>query len=386
MSTSRAEARSRRSMAVAIMTVTASALVTAAAAAPTSGPDEDNWSASAPVDQDVLDMIDRSLAAAPSVAALPSPTATALASARASQAAPSANSGVDRAPANALSARGIPAGALAAYGAASATLARTMPECHLTWPLLAAIGTVESGNGRHGGARIGSDGVVRPAIIGIRLDGSVAGTAVVVDTDRGRYDGDPGYDRAVGPMQFLPGTWVAYALAAAPGRVPDPQNINDAALAAGAYLCASGHDVSNAAGRRAAVLRYNHSNAYADTVLALAAVYENAPMAALDEPDPSPASAPTSSVPPPAVVPAVPSPSVTPTPSVTTPSPARAARRAPVPARARPRRRPRPSARPRARARARHRARPRRRAPAPRRPPVRRRRPPKRCRRPRTWC
>jgi len=39
------------------------------------------------------------------------------------------------------------------------------------------------------------------------MDGSLAATAVVVDSDGGALDGDARYDRATGPMQFLPGTW-----------------------------------------------------------------------------------------------------------------------------------------------------------------------------------
>ena len=45
-----------------------------------------------------------------------------------------------------------------------------------------------------------------PGIFGIALDGSHH-TAVVRDTDGGQYDGDTTWDRAVGPMQFIPSTW-----------------------------------------------------------------------------------------------------------------------------------------------------------------------------------
>jgi membrane-bound lytic murein transglycosylase B len=43
-------------------------------------------------------------------------------------------------------------------------------------------------------------------IYGIPLDGR-DGVAVVRDTDHGKLDGDPNFDRAVGPMQFIPSTW-----------------------------------------------------------------------------------------------------------------------------------------------------------------------------------
>jgi len=34
--------------------------------------------------------------------------------------------------------------------------------------------------------------------------------AAILDTDGGRLDGDISYDRAVGPMQVLPGTWARF--------------------------------------------------------------------------------------------------------------------------------------------------------------------------------
>ena len=167
----------------------------------------------------------------------------------------------------------MPAAALAAYRNAQAALARTDPTCKLSWTLLAGIGTVESDNGQYGGATLDASGVAHPGIIGIALNGSTPGTNVVLDTDHGRWDGDPVYDHAVGPMKFLPGTWAAVGTSAQPGRIANPENINDAALSAGIYLCAGGGELSTEAGQRAAVLRYNNSAAYADTVLALAGAY-----------------------------------------------------------------------------------------------------------------
>jgi len=175
--------------------------------------------------------------------------------------------------ASAMAAPGMPAAALAAYKNSQAALARSRPACRLPWTLLAGIGTVESDNGRYAGATLGADGVVSPAIIGIPLNGSTPGTSVVHDTDHGRWDGDPVYDHAVGPMQFLPGTWAAVGTSATPGDAPNPENINDAALSAGIYLCDSGDDLATVAGQRAAVLTYNDSATYADTVLALSDAY-----------------------------------------------------------------------------------------------------------------
>ncbi|MFN8077954.1 MAG: hypothetical protein U0Q19_00170 [Kineosporiaceae bacterium] len=226
--------------------------------------------------------------------------------------APLRTHGGDPVPAVRIVPPGLPAGALAAYRGAADWLARTDPGCHLTWSLLAAIGTVESDNGRFGGAVLGPDGVARPPILGIRLDGTRPGTARVTDTDGGRLDGDPVYDRAVGPMQFLPGTWAAFARSADPGRPADPQNIRDAALTAAGYLCHGGADLADPAGLRSAVLRYNNSPVYADTVIRLAAAFAAGrvsigPTAVASSPTGRPSPTPSSS--------AVPTTSRTPSPS-----------------------------------------------------------------------
>ena len=105
---------------------------------------------------------------------------------------------------------GMPGRVLQAYRAAQVRLAQEQPRCALTWPLLAGIGQVESGHGSFAGAVVSADGVVAPRIIGVPLDGS-GPVARVPDSDQGRYDGDRDVDRAVGPMQFLPGTWATYA-------------------------------------------------------------------------------------------------------------------------------------------------------------------------------
>jgi len=140
----------------------------------------------------------------------------------------------DLAPASALAASGIPSTALIAYRNAAARVAQTMPGCGLGWPLLAAIGRVESDHGRFAGAVLHSDGLSTPPVIGIALDGH--GTALIRDTDGGRLDGDTVYDRAVGPMQFIPSTWAGWGVDMnADGRA-DPFNIFDAAGAAADYL------------------------------------------------------------------------------------------------------------------------------------------------------
>jgi hypothetical protein len=171
-----------------------------------------------------------------------------------------------------LTSSGIPTRVQAAYVAAAARAATTMPTCHIGWSVLAGIGRVESDHGRFGGAVIGTDGKVRPGIHGIRLDGS-GGTAAIRDTDGGVLDGDRMWDRAVGPMQFLPGTWRAYAVDGDGDGVADPQDVDDAAATAARYLCGGGDDLSTVTGRWKAAFRYNHSAGYANLVTALAVRY-----------------------------------------------------------------------------------------------------------------
>jgi membrane-bound lytic murein transglycosylase B len=160
---------------------------------------------------------------------------------------------------------GIPVVALQAYGYTELVLAQTTPGCHLSWTTLAAIGLVESGHGGTGGAALLPDGRARPAIFGPPLDGQ-GDRKLIQDTDNGLLDGDPVYDRAVGPMQFIPATWRVEQTDATGDRVADPQNIHDAALAAGAYLCRAGRDLTTPADWWSAVLAYNAVQSYAQQV------------------------------------------------------------------------------------------------------------------------
>ncbi|MEV6103368.1 lytic transglycosylase domain-containing protein [Streptomyces sp. NPDC051940] len=166
---------------------------------------------------------------------------------------------------------GIPATVLAAYKKAAAEVGRTKPGCNLEWQLLAAIGKVESGHAR--GGAVDAYGTTRSKILGPVLSGGAY--ANIADTDNGLYDDDSTYDRAVGPMQFIPGTWATWgADGNADGR-RDPNNIYDAALAAGNYLCAGSRDVGTATGREAAILSYNPSREYVTTVLYWYNFYKN---------------------------------------------------------------------------------------------------------------
>lgn len=163
----------------------------------------------------------------------------------------------------------LPATVLAAYRAAESDLARSAPGCGLRWQLLAAIGQVESGQAR--GGRVSADGTTLTPIRGPRLDGN--GFALIRDSDGGRYDGDTAYDRAVGPMQFIPSTWARWSADGNGDGRGDPGNIFDAALAAGRYLCTGGRDLSDAGDLDRAILGYNHSTAYLLTVRTWFAYY-----------------------------------------------------------------------------------------------------------------
>jgi membrane-bound lytic murein transglycosylase B len=166
----------------------------------------------------------------------------------------------------------VPARALMAYGNAELVLRTTQPNCHLSWATLAGIGRVESNHGRFGGATLREDGRPSKPIIGVPLDGGV-GVRAIGDTDHGQWDGDPKVDRAVGPMQFIPSTWRKWASDANLDGVGDPQQIDDAALAAGRYLCAGNRDLATPKDWWAAVFSYNNSVPYGQKVFGLADNY-----------------------------------------------------------------------------------------------------------------
>ena len=167
---------------------------------------------------------------------------------------------------------GIPAVALAAYQRAAQLINQADPSCTMRWQLIGAIGRVESDNGQFGGNHLTAEGVAVPGIYGPALDGS-NGVGLVRDTDGGRLDHDSTYDRAVGPMQFLPGTWAMLGVPSTADGQHGPQNIYDAALATAKYLCSGGGTMSNPSDVRSAVFRYNHSDAYVALVVGIARAY-----------------------------------------------------------------------------------------------------------------
>jgi membrane-bound lytic murein transglycosylase B len=103
----------------------------------------------------------------------------------------------------------------------------------LSWTILAAIGQVESGHGR---------------------------------------DTSTSYAGAVGPMQFLPATFAAYAVDGDHDGFADITNPTDAIFTAARYLCANGASAGPASLANA-IFHYNHAGWYVQMVLALAKQY-----------------------------------------------------------------------------------------------------------------
>jgi membrane-bound lytic murein transglycosylase B len=170
---------------------------------------------------------------------------------------------------NSPSALGIPSMALAAYRNAEQKMATSNPDCGISWNLLAGIGRIESGHA-NGGATDARGTAVRP-IYGPPLDGTLPGNEVIVQSSGA--GGQVSYARAMGPMQFLPGTWARYASDGDGDGIADPQNLYDSTLAAARYLCSGGLSLRDQSQVMAAILRYNNSMSYARNVLGWAAAY-----------------------------------------------------------------------------------------------------------------
>jgi hypothetical protein len=177
---------------------------------------------------------------------------------------------------------GIPPTVAAAYLSASALMTkmgRNVPPA-----LIAGIGKIETGHGTYRGATTQPDGSNTPRIIGIDLP-------KIRDTDGGALDGSASFDRAIGPAQFIPGTFFGSQASKAEvaamtvrngygldgngdGRV-DPFNVFDAYAATANYLSSTAdtRDLSGVDAQRRAIFRYNHSTKYVNDVLAAASGY-----------------------------------------------------------------------------------------------------------------
>ncbi len=168
----------------------------------------------------------------------------------------------------------FPVVVLDAYYRAALRTAEEKPWCGVRWDQLAGIGKVESRHGTYGGNTVGPDGRTDGEILGPVLDGTRF--ASIPDTDGGRYDLDPVWDRAVGPMQFIPGSWVRFGADGNSDGEIDPHNMYDAAMAAANHLCGSTGGLGDDANYQRALLGYNRSVPYGLMVMDFAKGYRNA--------------------------------------------------------------------------------------------------------------
>ncbi len=169
---------------------------------------------------------------------------------------------------------GVPLIALDAYQKAAAW-ARSTQGCDLEWWGLAGTGRAESNHGMGGGGMYANGDTIRP-VRSIALDGSNSDT--IHDSDDGVLDGNPVWDHAVGPMQFIPTTWRGYAAAydldANGDGVENPDNIYDAARATASYLCRNSRNLTTDEGLRRAYWSYNHVDRYVELCLRYAREYQ----------------------------------------------------------------------------------------------------------------
>ena len=158
---------------------------------------------------------------------------------------------------------GIPDRVLLAYRAADGWCSG------LRWQLLAGIGSIESGHGTSGGATVDPEsGEVAPHIFGIPLDGSPGIEHLPIGKWLGWFGLGGPWQQAVGPMQFLPGTFEAWAVDQDGDGVANPHNIDDGVATAANYLC-GGRD-EKITDERVALRRYNNDEGYVIQVLAYA--------------------------------------------------------------------------------------------------------------------
>lgn len=169
----------------------------------------------------------------------------------------------------------VPERAIIAYVNADLAMRTHEPRCHLSWATLAGIARIESDHGRYGGTFLRSDARPAQPIYGVPLNGA-PGIRRIPDTDRGVLDGDASQDRAVGPFQFLPSTWRKWSTDGNGDGIGDPQNLDDASMAAARYLCSENRDLSTGQGWWSALFSYNNSVQYGQEVYALAESYARA--------------------------------------------------------------------------------------------------------------
>lgn len=198
-------------------------------------------------------------------APVPAPVVASAKSARVPRAVPADGSAAARAAAavdprwarRTADAAGISLPALTAYARASVMAPRG---CRIGWTTLAGVGWVESQHGTIGQRVLGEDGYSSRPILGPALDGGDF-AAVRATRESARWHGDATWDHAVGPMQFISSTWRTWQSDGDGDGLADPNDIDDAALAAARYLCQSG-DLMVGDNWSRSILSYNHSADY----------------------------------------------------------------------------------------------------------------------------
>ncbi|WP_342318477.1 hypothetical protein [Corynebacterium mayonis] len=132
---------------------------------------------------------------------------------------------------------GVPERALRSYAFAAWTVQQESG-CQVGWPTMAALGKVLSDHGEAQGSQVAEDGVTTVALRG--LGTALGPEAIVADTDGGETDGDSTRDVPVGPMQIMPSRWEQFRLSTEPGKEPNPDDIDDAALTMASIVCKGG--------------------------------------------------------------------------------------------------------------------------------------------------
>jgi hypothetical protein len=168
---------------------------------------------------------------------------------------------------------GIPVPALRAYSRAHLD---SDSDCVVGWTTLAGIGWVESQHGTLGGRRLRGDGTSSSRILGPALDGTGSFAAIPATPGSAHWHGDPRWEHAVGPMQFIPASWATWGTDGDGDGAADPHDLDDAAAAARRYLCADGPDLGSRSGWEDAVYSYNHARSYVAAVQVAARGYAEA--------------------------------------------------------------------------------------------------------------
>jgi len=146
----------------------------------------------------------------------------------------------------------IPERALIGYATGELTLREEQPGCHLSWVTLAGIGKASSDHGRFGGGSLDAEGRATTALRAVPLTGAA---------------GEAAREARIGPMQLTQAEWQRADVQG------DPQDIDDAAIAAGRTLCSGGTDLQAGQGWWNAIKDYRRSDLFRQQALGNAQLY-----------------------------------------------------------------------------------------------------------------